>query len=65
MEGMGSKGVGCYSSKVVGSYGRGKGLKLRGGMIVGELLRRPKTARSSTSRTNSPTGISRVNFFEK
>ena len=65
MEGMGSKGVGCYNSKVVGDYGRGKGLKLRGGMIVGELLRGPKTARSSTSRTNSPTGISRVNFFEK
>ena len=57
MEEADSEGVGCY--------GRGKGLKLRGGMIVGELLRRPKTARSRTSRTNSPTGISRVNFFEK
>ena len=52
-------------SKGVGYYGRGKGLKLRGGMIVGELLRRPKTARSRTSRTNSPTGSSKVNFFEK
>lgn len=53
------------TAKEVGCYGRGKGLKLRGGMIVGELLRRPKTARSRTSRTNSPTGSSKVNFFEK
>ena len=53
------------TAKEVGCYGRGKGLKLRGGIIVGELLRRPKTARSSTSRTNSPTGSSKVNFFEK